>query len=73
MANMSYCRFHNTRGDLSDCLDTIKCGEPMSDSEIAAGKRMFKEFLTFCRDRDILADFDGEAVDQLFDELREGE
>ena len=23
MANMSYCRFHNTRLDLQDCLDAI--------------------------------------------------
>ncbi len=70
MPNMSYCRFHNTKGDVTDCLDTISQEESLSESEADAGKRMFKEFLTFCRDYDIIDGFDGEAVDELFDHLR---
>ena len=27
MANMSYCRFENTAGDLQDCLEAIQNGE----------------------------------------------
>tara|TARA_R100000781_G_scaffold54842_1_gene35800 strand:+ start:943 stop:1155 length:213 start_codon:yes stop_codon:yes gene_type:complete len=27
MANMSYCRFENTAGDLQDCLEAIENGE----------------------------------------------
>ena len=27
MANMSYCRFHNTKQDLQDCIQAIENGE----------------------------------------------
>ena len=42
MANMSYCRFRNTSGDLTDCLDTIREGDStLSESEARAGLWMF--------------------------------
>lgn len=72
MPNMSYCRFTNTSADLGDCLDTIRRGdEKLSDFEAEAGKKMFLEFLTFCRDYDIIDSFDGEAVDAIFQETTE--
>lgn len=70
MPNMSYCRFTNTSADLEDCLDSIRRDEKLSDFEVRAGKRMFKEFLTFCRDYDIIEDYDREIVDDLFDSLQ---
>ena len=70
--NMSYCRFTNTKTDLGGCLDAISRDERMSDSEADAGKRMFREFLAFCRDYDIIDGYDDEAIDELFDGLREG-
>ena len=73
MSNMSYCRFRNTRGDLSVCLDTIQCGESLSEEECIAGKRMFSEFLTFCRDWDIIDEFDGERISEIFDDLKESQ
>ena len=70
--NMSYCRFTNTRADLGDCLDTIRRGdERLSNFEVAAGKSMFREFLAFCRDYDIIDTYDGEIVDDLFNGLQE--
>lgn len=69
--NMSYCRFRNTRGDLSDCLGAIVDENELSKAETISGKRMFKEFLTFCRDWDIIDGYDGERVDEIFDELCE--
>lgn len=71
MSNMSYCRFTNTRGDLEDCLNAIEMGDKVSDFEAQAGKRMFKAFLTFCRDRDIIDTYDAEAVDDMFQSLME--
>lgn len=69
--NMSYCRFTNTGADLGDCLDAIRRGdEPLSDAEAAAGKRMFREFLTFCRDYDIIDGYDSENIEDLFDGLQ---
>lgn len=69
--NMSYCRFTNTGADLGDCLDTLRRGdEPLSDAEAAAGKRMFREFLRFCRDYDIIDGYDSENIEDLFDGLQ---
>ena len=70
--NMSYCRFTNTRTDLGDCLDSIRRDERLSGFEADAGKRMFREFLTFCRDYDIIGGYDDGIIDKLFDGLREG-
>lgn len=72
MANMSYCRFHNTRLDLSDCLDALYEGEYLSFEESVAGKRMFRDFLIFCRENDIIDGFDEDAVEAMFDTRLEG-
>ncbi len=71
MPNMSYCRFTNTAADLRDCLDTIRRDEKLSDSEADAGRKMFRDFLAFCRDYDIIEEYDSEIVDDLFDGMKE--
>lgn len=40
MANMSYCRFQNTQGDLRDCVDAL--GDELSKDEARAARRMYK-------------------------------
>ena len=70
--NMSYCRFTNTRTDLVDCLDSIRRDERLSGFEADAGKKMFREFLAFCQDYDIIDDYDEDSIDETFDGLREG-
>lgn len=51
MANMSYCRFHNTLNDLNDCetaLDNfINNGENSIESEEERGKA--KELIALCK------------------------
>lgn len=73
MSNMSYCRFTNTRTDLNDCLDALRRDERLSEMEVRAGRNMFVEFLSFCRDYDIINDYDGQLVDSLFRSLKERE
>ena len=48
MANMSYCRFTNTRSDMEDCLEALRDEKPLSDFEVRAGKAMFKDILEVC-------------------------
>lgn len=73
MANMSYCRFRNTSGDLDACIHAIQDaydgGHPISAEERAAGKWMFRKFLNYCRDAEIIDDYDGEALEDLFNEV----
>jgi len=42
MANMSYCRFHNTSQDLIDCLNALRNDLPLSDSEERKAKQLIK-------------------------------
>lgn len=73
MSNMSYCRFTNTRGDLQVCLDAIRQDSRLSDFEAKAGRRMFEEFLAFCREYDIIDYYDRETLKALFDGLQKKE
>ena len=53
MSNMSYCRFQNTKNDLSDCVDTLEemsdgseeTFEELSDEE----KRAMKNMVELCQ------------------------
>lgn len=53
MANMSYCRFHNTNLDMSDCIDALYDGEELSDSEFKACRSMFENVLEFLEDNSV--------------------
>jgi hypothetical protein len=41
MANMSYCRFHNTLEDLKDCYDNLDDND-LSEEEARARTRLIK-------------------------------
>ena len=43
MANMSYCRFHNTQLDLEDCIEAIRNEERLSSDEAKAGRHLFDD------------------------------
>ena len=71
MPNMSYCRFANTSEDLEDCLSSLEYGETISNSEATAGKKMFRQFLSFCHDAGIIQSYNFEMVELLFRNLQE--
>ena len=73
MANMGYCRFTNTRQDLQECLEAIQYDVRLSDVETRAGKAMFEEFLTFCKEQGIIDDFDEDTLAALFRYLEKKE
>jgi len=70
MSNMSYCRFQNTYGDMAECLDALTQEHDLSSEEYYAAVRMFKAFLRFCRDVDIIEDYDQKRIEEYLDELR---
>lgn len=69
MANMSYCRFHNTRLDMEDCLDALRSERWLDAEEARDGRHLFDDFLSFCRDQGIIDSFDQEEVEILFNRL----
>jgi len=54
MANMSYCRFTNTRQDMDDCLEALRNEKRLSDFEVRAGRNMFRDILEFCQEQGII-------------------
>ena len=63
MANMSYCRFQNTLGDLRACLDAMmeavddEDTAPLSGEEAHARKSLIEtcvEILSFAHENDLL-------------------
>lgn len=73
MANMSYCRFRNTRSDLNDCLEALREDKLLSEDEAKAGRRMFEEFLEFCQENFIITGYDADEIKVLFDNQTEKE
>lgn len=73
MANMSYCRFHNTAMDLDDCLEALEWedDEKLSDFEWRAANRMFRRFLDFMVDRDIIEEFDEERLGEYLNRFKD--
>ena len=71
MPNMSYCRFHNTRLDLSECLDALYDEEELSVSEARAARNMFQMFLDYCLREDIIERYDLEPFDEILNNLKE--
>ena len=65
MANMSYCRFHNTNIDLEDCLEALRDGKELSEDEHRACGNLFRNFIDFCCEEGIIEDDDGELDDRL--------
>ena len=65
MANMSYCRFHNTNIDLWDCLEALRDEKELSEDEHRACGNLFRSFIEFCWEEGIIEDEDGELDDRL--------
>ena len=65
MANMSYCRFENTRKDLDDCLDALREGNINSQRERDEAYRLLTSILDFCLENDVINDYDIYVVKEL--------
>ena len=59
MANMSYCRFHNTVNDLEDCKEALENENIESVDE----KKKAKALIQLCRE--IADSFDDDYVDSI--------
>lgn len=69
MANMSYCRFRNTRLDMEDCLNVLREEKPLSSDEANAGRWMIDDILSYCQDSGIIDSYDGQRLDAVFERL----
>lgn len=67
MANMSYCRFHNTRLDMNDCIYAIQDGVNISEEEKLQARMMFEEIADFMIECGVIDDYDDQAMNDIID------
>ena len=68
MANMSYCRFQNTRLDMMDCMDALDNRETLSEDERIACVRMFTGVLEWFEAEGVIS-IDWDAFDEWKSEI----
>lgn len=71
MANMSYCRFHNTRLDMMDCIRAIQEGHHTSDEEKRCARMMFEEIAVFMVECGAIDFYDDQAMNDIIDNCEE--
>ena len=75
MANMSYCRFHNTRFDMDDCIEALKRaewdGKKISKEEIKYCEWMFDSIIEYLDDEGIIDEFDWDVYEEWKSNLHE--
>ena len=73
MANMGYCRFQNTRGDVADCISAIKEEKSLSAEEANAARLMFTKIADFMLDYGIIDDFYPAQIDNMVEGLEDSD
>ena len=75
MANMSYCRFANTRIDMKDCLDTLREAEwgdeKISEDEIGYCRMMFDNIIDYLNEEGLINEFDWDIYSRWKEKLIE--
>ena len=69
MANMSYCRWHNTNLDVADCFESFCDDQKMSKNEVYCAKDMIRNMCEFLMDTGVIEEYDYEVLFNEFDRL----
>lgn len=69
MANMSYCRFHNTALDLHDCINALEERTVTSEDERNKAHELLRTFLDFAEINGIIEDYDEDSLNNVIDDL----
>lgn len=73
MSNMSYCRFHNTNIDLTDCIEALTERNIPSQEEKRAAKNLLISILDFCEKEGIIEGYDQQIIEKIIEESKEQE
>jgi hypothetical protein len=75
MANMSYCRFANTRRDMEDCIDALReaewSEERISEDEIGYCRMMFDNIIDYLDEEGLINEFDWDKYSRWKEKLIE--
>jgi hypothetical protein len=70
---MSYCRFHNTNIDLTDCIGALTERDISSQEEKRAAKNLLISILDFCEEEGIITGYDQQTIEKIISESKEQE
>jgi hypothetical protein len=73
VGNFGFCRFRNTEGDLSDCLEAIEDRKISNRGEALAAKRMIKEILHFAQENGLADNVNFDRIDEVVAEAMSDE
>jgi len=72
MSNLSYCRFHNTKGDLEDCLSVFEDYETIhSESEQNSAQHIFERIGQFLEDQNLIEELPSDFIDRIKEMIKE--
>lgn len=71
MANMSYCRWHNTNMDVADCLEAFWDNKEMSKDEMYSAKWMMERVCEFLYDNEVIEEYNLAPLFEEFERLNE--
>ena len=74
MANMSYCRFENTLGDLNDCVEALNNNNVSSDREKIKAKGLLKLMAEFVTEEGLVneeGEVDYDAIEEFINECND--
>lgn len=75
MANMSYCRFNNTKIDIEDCIEALREAEwgdnKISEDEIGYCRMMFDNIIDYLDEEGLLDNFDWDIYSRWKEKLIE--
>ena len=68
MANMSYCRFENTKMDLADCIEALEERNIKSSTERRSARKLLIDILDFCENEGIIEGCDTDVIEKILQE-----
>lgn len=71
MANMDYCKFHNTSLDMDQCLSALDEGQKTSTRECEIAESMFERILGTMMDLGIVDEYDGDLLHDYCQEMNQ--
>lgn len=69
MANMSYCRFWNTKIDMDDCLNALWDGATLDGDELMACRHMFQNVLEYFEDICVIEEIDWNEFEKWIESI----
>lgn len=70
MGNMSYCRFENTRSDITECIEALEDRSITSITERRNAMKLLENILDFCINENIIDGYNSDRILEIIKECK---